>query len=470
MENSKLLSLLKTFSKKEWRSFGDFMASPYFNKNSDLLSFYEYLKKIAPDFQEDMVIRENVFSNIYPGKKYDEKQLNYLMSFTLKLAEQFLAIQVLETDGIAIENYTLQALLGRKLDKHYRFIFNKTDQKLQKQNWRDTDYYYNRYLMANTDNRYFLQQKIRKYDDRLQKASDHLDHFYLCVKLRYFCEMLDRKQSIAAEYDLHLLKELKNYISNSDQADIPPVKIYYHLLLLLENDQDDSLFSDFMNLLPEYRSFFPKEEVKEIYAYAINYCIRKINRGQAKYLEELFTLYKYAVEQNLLLENDFLSPWAFKNMIGVALRLKKYEWTETFIKEYHAHLHPDFQRNALHYNLAELSYYRHDFDTALLELNKVEFSDIYYQLDTKKMMLKIYYEQHEIDAFYSLAAAFKMLLKRNKLVSSNNKAAYENFVTVLSLLIRDDPKYIPKIEKLLNETELLADRKWLKEQLKQLSF
>lgn len=469
MENSKLIHLLQTFSTKEWRLFGEFLESPYFNKNEELVAFYKYLHKLAPSLPPHKIERKYVFKKLYPNRAFENKTINYLMSFTLKLAEQFLAQQALEKDGIAVENYSLQELLERKLDKHYRFIFQQTDKNLQKQKWRNTDYYYYRYLMAHTDNQYFLRQKIRKYDDRLQKAADHLDQFYVCVKLRQYCEMLDRKQSLKAPYEIHFLEEIKMIATRPAMQDLPPVKIYHQILLMLEDDQKDQLFHEFMKLLPIYRDYFPKEEIKEIYGYAINYTIRKINKGQPEYLDELFNLYKYAIENALLLEKEHLSPWAFKNMIGVALRLQKYDWTESFIKEYHAHLHPQFQQNALHYNLAELYYYQNQADKALQELNSVEFSDVYYQMDTKKLMLKIYYEQREIDPFYSLSAAFKMLLRRNKLLSANNKTAYENFVSLLNQMIKEDPKTYDRIRKKIDQTQLLADRKWLKNQLEKLS-
>lgn len=468
MENSKLLSVLKTFTTKEWRLFGEFMHSPYHNKRADLIPFYEYLNKLAPAFPPAKIEREKLFAKLYPGEEFDVKQLNYLMSFTLKLAEEFLAFENIKSEQITLQNHMLKELLQRDLDKHYRYIFNRTEDYLQKQDWRDTDFYYSRYLMANTDNLYFLKQKIRKYDERLQNASDNLDQFYLCAKLKLLCEMLDRKKSLAADYDLHFLQEVRTYVKQLEMEAIPPIKIYYQILLLLENDQDDSLFKEFKQLLETYKNVFQKEEIKDIYAYAINYCIRKINRGQSAYLEELFIFYHYAIDKDLLLENEFLSPWAFKNMVGVGLRLQKFDWTEDFIKKYHLRLSPEFKTNALHYNLAELYYYRKDFDQALSELNKVEFSDIYYHLDTKKMMLKIYYEQEEIDVFYSLSAAFKMLLKRNKLISSDNKKTYENFIHLLGLLIRKDEKLFDKIEQEIKETKLLADRKWLMDKLNEL--
>ena len=82
MENSKLIALLKTFNTQELRAFKDFVASPYFNKNQELVLFYDYLKKIAPKFPLKKISRESIYNNLFPKKEYDDKHMNYLMSFT----------------------------------------------------------------------------------------------------------------------------------------------------------------------------------------------------------------------------------------------------------------------------------------------------------------------------------------------------------------------------------------------------
>ncbi len=200
-----------------------------------------------------------------------------------------------------------------------------------------------------------------------------------------------------------------------------------------------------------------------MYSYAINYCIRRVNQGAPEFLEELFKQYLKSLDAGTLMENGFLSPWAYKNIIGVGLRLKKFGWTEDFIRQYNEKLGPDFRANALHYNLAELYYYKKEHDQALTHLNKVEFSDIYYNLDTKKMMLKIYYELDEIDALLSLLASFKMFLKRTKLISASNKVAYLNFVQALTLLARKEKRVIPTVQQMIASPEPLGDRAWLKQ-------
>ncbi|KXK49032.1 MAG: hypothetical protein UZ05_CHB002001963 [Chlorobi bacterium OLB5] len=46
MINSKAIELLKTFNEEEFKQFGLFTASPYFNREAVQVKFYEILKKI----------------------------------------------------------------------------------------------------------------------------------------------------------------------------------------------------------------------------------------------------------------------------------------------------------------------------------------------------------------------------------------------------------------------------------------
>ena len=71
MDNSKLINLLRTFSTKELREFKDFVSSPYFNKNQELLLFYNHLRKIAHKFPLKKVLRVGVYAAVLPRQLYD---------------------------------------------------------------------------------------------------------------------------------------------------------------------------------------------------------------------------------------------------------------------------------------------------------------------------------------------------------------------------------------------------------------
>ena len=465
MENSKLIELLKTFSAKELRECGDWVNSPFFNTNDEVTLLYDYLRKAAPNFSPKKIERETVYKNLFGKKKYDEKHVNYLMSFLLKLTEQYIAYSQYTANPVLENINLLQSYMQRGLDKHFHYIHENTESKLQNFPHRNLDFFYLQYLLSETANRNFLRKNIRKYDARLQSAADYFDLFLLASKLKYFCEMQDRKMTLTADYKLNMLAEISAYFSQNDFSAYPGIVAYWLVLQTQEQPQETKHFFGLKELLRKHSGAFPRAELRELYGYAINYCLRRVNAGELDFLKELFSLYKETLGAELLLEHGQISFWTYKNIVGVALRLRDFAWAENFIRDYNSKLAEEFRENALHYNLAELSFYKRDFDAAMTHLNRVEFSDIYYSFDTKKMMMKIYFEKEEIDALLSLIASFKVFIKRNQSVSEANKLAYENFITVINQFLkyrlqRKAPELLDNIKNL----KPLADRSWLMEQ------
>jgi len=264
---------------------------------------------------------------------------------------------------------------------------------------------------------------------------------------------------------LNMQPQIFDYINDKDLESYPGINVYRVILQMLELPADTQYFFTLKKLLKLHAADFPHQELKELYFYAINYCIRKVNQGEQGFLKELFVIYKECLKENVLIEDEQMSPWTFKNLVGVGLRLKEFQWVEQFIKDNNDLLAEEFRENAFNYNMAELYYYRNDFDKAVNHLNKVEFSDVYYSFDTKKILMKIYFEQDEIDALLSLIASFKIFIKRNVSVSEGNKEAYNNFINVIQQFIKlATQKSAPELLKSIENTKPLADRNWLLEQ------
>lgn len=51
MIKSTLLELLKTFNKEELKRFEDFLRSPYYNNNSNVIKLFNVIKSIFPILQ-----------------------------------------------------------------------------------------------------------------------------------------------------------------------------------------------------------------------------------------------------------------------------------------------------------------------------------------------------------------------------------------------------------------------------------
>lgn len=466
MENSKLLLLLKTFNASELRAFKDFVESPFFNKNQELVHLYAYLKKLASKgFPASKVQRAAVFAAVYPNEIYDEKRLNYSVSLLLKLAEQFISIQRYDKESIMSDYQLLNCYAARHLDKNYDYILQQTQTKLEASAYRNDEYYFQKHLLAEVADTHFLTKDERRFDVALQEASDYFDTFYLAKKLKYLCKLLDRKRTISSDYQINLLEEIKMYLQKHDFNDIPVITTYYQLLLMFTETQAEQYFQAFRQLLNQHIALFPPMEARELYQFAINFCIRQLRFGARQYYQILMELYLEGIENEALLEEGKISPWRFKNMVKVGLGLGRFDWVETFVKDYSVRLDADKRADAYHFNLADLHYHRKNYTQALFHLNQIEFSDIHYHLGAKVMLLKIYFETRETEALLSLIATCRVFLQRNKQVPKEVKMPYLNFVNLLHEVFRNGSKQANLLQEKIKTTTMLTDQHWLLQQL-----
>jgi len=462
MESSKLIELLKTFTKTEIKLLADFLNSPYFNKSKEVISFFNYLKRFAPHFPLKRIERETVYKALYGDRTYNEFHLNRVMSNLLKQAERFIGQQKYEsTKGVA-SYYVLSSFIDRDLNKHFEYNFKCSQEKLEQSPQRNADYYYQKYLFADTISQQFFKKKIRQYDHSLQDTSDYFDIYFLSKKLIYTCEMINRNKIISTAYKPQFLEEVQQLLTKFPLESVPIIHIYYNILLMLIEKDGTSHFQELKRLLEQYESYFLPDEKREMFGLALNYSIRRLNLGHQQFLEESFNLCRYGIKKGLLNDQNYLSPWGYKNVIKLGLMLNEYEWVKRFIETQTNELAPNFQQNALHFNLADLYYATKDFDQAVHHLNQVEYSDIYINIDSKKLLMKIYYESNEHDALYSALAAFKQFISRNKILSNKVKLQFKNYIYCLNLLLKIETKSLEECKKFLESEEPIAERNWLK--------
>lgn len=483
MENSKLLQLLRAFDPPMVRAFREFVVSPYFNKDQELVRLYDYLKpqlikalpktKTAhPEERASLAVtpalskgRPAVYAGLYPGKPYDELQLNRLMSRLLQLAERFVSIWRYEQRGVLPDCVALEYYVESRLDKLYTFAYEKVKSKLTRQPLRNSAWYYQQFMLSDLAERHFSAQNLRRYDHHLQEASDDLDTWFLLQKLQYLCAMLDRQKILSTPYRQTFLEAIREHLAHHDYQTTPPVAVYCHLLNALSGTEDKAHFQALKALVYDSDQHFSKAEVKDLFYFAINFCINKLKHGAREFAEDLVELYDRGLQKGVLLEDGLISPWTYKNMVKLGLGLRRFEWAERFLSDYSIKLPADQREDAYHFNSADLFYHKKDYRGALFHLNQVEFTDIHYSLDAKTMLIKIYYETLETEAFLSLLSSFNIYLRRNKLISKEIKSAYLNFTAILQQIYSAGKERRKALVEKIKKAPQLTDRNWLLEQL-----
>jgi tetratricopeptide (TPR) repeat protein len=174
------------------------------------------------------------------------------------------------------------------------------------------------------------------------------------------------------------------------------------------------------------------------------------------------------LKDEVLIVNGFLSQWDYKNITAVALRVEAFDWAYDFIMNFKEKIRAEDRENAYSFNLANYYYHKKEYEKTMSLVQHVVFTDTYYNLDCKVLLMKSYFELEEIQALQSLIDSFYMYLKRNKAISEFQRSSYLNFLRIVRKLLRlkpGDEKKRAAILLELDRSHPIANVSWLKKKL-----
>jgi hypothetical protein len=473
MLNTKLFQLLQTLNVYELNRFGKFLCSPYFNEDERLVNLFEVL---APHFKKqthESLEQKKIWKEVHSDKKFHQLKFARLFSDLLKKLEEFLVIDNLKQSESSKQRKLLLHLTEKKLAKHYPESAKLARKKLEATTYRDGEYYLQLFKLESVHNNFLELQNQCSTEKNLLQTIEALDAFYLINKLNYLAAVLHYKNFLSLEADVALMSEVLNHLKRNKYEDIPAIAIHHRIVLSLMEPQKEEHFYELKNLLTKNYLLFPKPNARNMYAFAINFCIRKINFGKLEYVKELFGLYQQMLKTALLTDKEgIISQFDYKNIVTVGLRAGDAKWTEKFIRDYKNNIPKADRQNAYTFNLAKLCFYQKKYAQVLPLLQNVVYSDIFYQLDSKTTLMKTYYELGDYLPLMSLKESFRILLRRKKIISEQNRTNYMNFIRLTMKLYRadvKDKKKITGLKKQINELSNVADKGWLLEKVNEIS-
>ncbi|HMT12410.1 MAG TPA: hypothetical protein PKA39_12400, partial [Ignavibacteria bacterium] len=196
------------------KEFSEFVTSPFFNKNVNVIRLFEQIRKCYPAFESGKIEKEKIFSRIFPGKPYKDSTLRLLMYYLYELVEKFIAYNRFTSDELRFQ--------GILLDE---------------QKTRDGSYYMFRYIFAEHKLSYLAELYLGKYEkyltsENLHLFSDNITHYYLISVLKYYAITLNTNYLYSVKADTSVFEQmLKNF--NVEQFEsVPMIVIYYRVIML----------------------------------------------------------------------------------------------------------------------------------------------------------------------------------------------------------------------------------------------
>ena len=471
MKDSKLIQTLLHLNKPERNRFKKFLISPFFNSDENMISIFDFIDDHISKNHNEFPEKQVLWKKIFKGIPFDDIRLRKYFSDLFKLLTKFLSFDLYQRDPIVQDLFLLEVINERKLISLTKSSVRSARIRLEANEFRHSQAFLQRYSLER--NNYEIQnlEGDRNIRSNIEEINESLDIFYLSEKLRLFCKEIELQILAKHKYKLTYIEEILNMIKLKGYENVPSILLYSKLLNLYMDSANEENYFSLRQSVSENNPLFPKKELAEIYSTMINYCSLQINKGNSKFLAQLFDFYKEVVSQDILLEDQSFSPYHFKNIVVIGLRLKEFNWIEAFINDF-APLLPENQRdNSLSFNLAQLYFYQKKYDLVIKTLQSVEYDDYIYNLNSKTMLICTYYDTGETDALFFLFDSFRAFLNRNNDIPEARKELYRNFVSFSKKLARLTPKDEKAKQKLtfeLEQTKNIASKNWLLEKLAEL--
>lgn len=467
MENSYLITVLRTLDKKEIRDFKKWLGSPAHNQREDVEDLFHYLTSSNHLDDPKYLQKERVFKKVFPKEAYDDARLRQTVHFLTKVTEEFLVFNEWNRDDIRFQITLATIYRKRNLEKAFRKSINASETKQCRSPYRNDEYFEHEYLLQHEKYAFWAGRTKRQSTFNYKEISDALDSMYITNKLKLLCYRYSHGAIVKAEYDISFEEEVIQHIENKELFNTPAVGIYYYIYKVYKYPEVSEYYENLKAQIQEYSHYFPDGELNEIVLLALNYCTARINAGVKGFNREAFEFQQMGIEKDLFLENEQIDPTTYRNIVINGSLLGEYEWVEQFINNYKRFLPAGDREKMSHYCEAILFFIKGDYERCRDLLLHFDYDDILLNAQAKSMLIRLYYEEDEYDLLEALLESTRNYLARKK-VMGYRREQFMSLIRFTKKMIRLNPyndKHKDKLKKEVAQSKPFPEKKWLLQQL-----
>lgn len=476
MKDSKLISILRTFTKEEFREFEKFLESPFFSYGRNLKPLYLILKTFYPGFDSEKFTSENVFGLIYKNRTFNSALLRKLVSDMTKEAEEFLLQTAVRKHPY--HNYVLKLneYTERGLVKQFEKYYNEAEK-----------YVKNNSFSSGEENKLLNELhdiKINNYYERgLQnKLNEMIIESCTCLINSFFYNLINNLQSIYAndssfgesgrKHIIHNFIANFNFDNFAGTSNDPKIEIYNLYMHEVKGMSTKKTILELKKLLDRHKKIFHKTELYELYKGLTSMCIilKGKNSNSTEYLNLLFEIYKDALN-NYVLSNPStgsIDLLRFRNVLHTALDISDTAWAEQFVKTYVKTLPRDQVSNLEHFFYGMIEYAKGNCEKALEYVSKLDQSQFVFMNDLKFLYLKCYYDLDHIESAISLVSSYRNYVSYNDSIPKDHKKYILDFLKKYRTLVNLKSNYTRNAYDDLERELKESTDSWLYRRLKEI--
>lgn len=475
MINSSLLEIFRTLDKKELVRLDELIRSPYYNKRSAVIKFWDAVKEYAPEFNAAELSHENIYDKIFPGKKFNYGTLKNLIYDMTKLAEVFLELERANQKPLQRYENLLEILLIRGLNSHFEKNFKDAQKHLERSAVDGSNYNKKHSLETLRQNYLIMSDKQYETISSINDANRYLTLAYFMDAFVNNYNAVFMKSEITGTHgagiDEFIDKAVSFYKTHPVETDYL-IEIFYNAFMLAYEAKDEN-FYNLRNLLDENNSKLTDEEKYNFHVALANYADKRSDSSKefAKYKYEI---YRYMIENSIYSISNIstIDGSFYRKAASAAENTGELEWAFKFINDYKDKLDSAVRENYYYHALVEYYIAKKQFSTALEHLVRIKHTNPVDKLNIKAWQMICCYELNYFEELRNIIDSTRHFITKDKKILASRKERLYNFMTMLTALLglKENNNGGTEAAILYKQLENLATNhgEWLKEKINEL--
>jgi len=489
MNNSHVVELLKTLSKREFSNLLDFINSPFYVfpdkrkihktiSKKDIVSLYTILKKEYPKFEGPGIDRKVIFKKLYPARKFDDEKFRNIKYGFSGMLEMYLSIIDMTEDYIESRLHFLNQLRKRRTNEQFRLTLNNLNVMLDKSDLRNDEYYSRKLLLA--ENEWLFEGKDENlknseaYMKALQNGMGYATNSFVMTMFKQLHYYHHYKHHLVTHIDTQFYDYVFRYFNDNKTLieNNPVLEILYAFLEIKTGGPDKSVLMKLKDQLNSSERNFIRPHYQFLYVDLYNICLEQYLKNESDYRDILVEVLKDCIQKDIYLEDGFIHEHSYKSIVSAALRLKEMRLAETLINSYKEMLPVKIREDAFSYNYASYYFINKEYEKALDYLSKVKNNDFYYTTEIYNLQLRIYFELNSLEPALNLIDSYKHFFSHSRQLPKEYQIRYKNFLDYFEKLLKikmgETKKEAGLLRIKLNKEKEVAFKGWLVGKLNEL--
>lgn len=496
MKNRAIL-ILKTFSEEDIRKFNTYLNSPYFNRSNKLRKLFSEIINFSPVYDSPKLNYKFLHCQLNPDRPYNAVTMRRLLADLEKHAINFLKQLNLESDELGTHYYLRTELQSRSLTRFFEDSITEFEGKFEKENIIDENYFMNK-LNLETDklNYSYISKNIsRKVNVNsliiyLVTGSKYLFLYFVMKMVTYYLNLYNMEANFKDIEERNSLNDflikffsgfdnsyLREFLKDEQNDYYYVYDIYFNLFKAFSEKKGIKYYCKSKKLLLKHNNMFRISEKQFLFSQLIDFCEVRQNidvkdefsKKELIKLYELVLTKKYYEGENM----KYLPVTLFRNIVGFAIRIKKYKWADKFIKIYSNKLYPDFKNDLKNISFSRITLSRGQYTETLRYLSKTNPEGRSIKLDYKNLNIMVHYELGNYETVLSMLNSYRSVIRRSGVVTKENKVYYRNFINYTESFIRfmnnRNKTYVDSIINRIKNTDKVANKAWLQSKAMELA-